>query len=34
MPRQAARGFLEGVSGENHGDDVEAWMAWIASLGA
>jgi hypothetical protein len=32
MPRQSARRFLERVSGEEHGDDVEAWKAWIASL--
>jgi hypothetical protein len=32
MPRQTARRFLERVSGEEHGDDVPAWRAWIASL--
>jgi hypothetical protein len=32
MPRQAARVFLERVSGEEHGDDVEAWKAWMATL--
>lgn len=32
-PRQAARRFLERVSGEQHGDDVEAWRMWIAGLG-
>jgi hypothetical protein len=31
-PRQAARLFLERVSGESYGDDVDAWKAWIASL--
>lgn len=30
--RQAARLFLERVSGEDHGNDVEAWKAWIANL--
>lgn len=32
MARGSARMFLEGVSGEQHGDDVVAWKAWIASL--
>lgn len=32
MPRQTARLFLEGISGENHGDDIAAWREWIASL--
>jgi hypothetical protein len=32
MPRQAARLFLERVSGEEHGDDVEAWKVWMSTL--
>jgi hypothetical protein len=30
--RQAARLFLERVSGEDYGDDVQAWKAWLANL--
>ena len=33
MPKQAARRFLEKVSGESYGDDVEAWQNWIAGFG-
>lgn len=32
MARGSARMFLEEVSGEQHGDDVEAWKNWMASL--
>jgi hypothetical protein len=34
MPKQGARQFLEKISGENYGDDVEAWKAWVDGLGA
>jgi hypothetical protein len=34
MPKQSARQFLEKVSGESHGDDVNAWRAWLDGLGA
>jgi hypothetical protein len=34
MPKQRAQRFLEKVSGETHGDDVDAWRAWIDGLGA
>ncbi|HJR53810.1 MAG TPA: hypothetical protein VJ982_08835 [Gemmatimonadota bacterium] len=33
VPKQAARRFLEKVSGESYGDDVEAWQNWIAGFG-
>lgn len=34
MPKQSARRFLEKVSGENYGDDVEARRNWIVGFGA
>ncbi|HET6360951.1 MAG TPA: hypothetical protein VFH11_02725 [Gemmatimonadota bacterium] len=34
LPKQMARQFLEKVSGESYGYDVEAWRTWIAGLGA
>lgn len=33
IPKQSARRFLEKVSGESYGDDVEAWRNWIDGFG-